>query len=185
MNNKDYDFRNETGTWQTGRTQPPKRYVGLVSILLVLVILLSGISTALSIMNIKLYRKLSDAQNSAPMTFSRSADAAPQPTEAADHEEIRELQIHLGISGTLIPPVYQRYYKLPSGIYVSRVTDNSDAQIKGMVAGDIITAIDGEPIGQDLPEGWFHELQTGDTVTLTVYRSGTLMEMSLAWAEAQ
>ena len=73
MNNKDYDFRNETGTWQTGRTQPPKRYVGLVSILLVLVILLSGISTALSIMNIKLYRKLSDAQNSAPMTFSRSA----------------------------------------------------------------------------------------------------------------
>ena len=90
MNNKDYDFRNETGTWQTGRTQPPKRYVGLVAFLLVLVILLSGISTALSIMNIKLYRKLSDVQSSAPMTFSRSADASPQPTEAAEHEEIRE-----------------------------------------------------------------------------------------------
>ena len=185
MNDKNYDFRNDTGTWQTGRTQPPKRYGGLIAFLIGLVILLSGISTALSIMNIKLYRKLSDVQSSAPMTFSRSADAALQPTEAADHEEIRELQIHLGISGTLIPPVYQRYYKLPSGIYVSRVADNSDAQINGMVAGDIITAIDGEPVGQDLPEGWFHELQTGDTVTLTVYRSGTLMEMSLAWAEAQ
>ena len=185
MTNKDYDFRNETGSWQTGRTQPPKRYVGLVAFLLVLVILLSGISTALSIMNINLYRKLSDVQSSAPMTFSRSADAALQPTEAADHEEIRELQIHLGISGTLIPPVYQRYYKLPSGIYVSRVADNSDAQINGMVAGDIITAIDGEPVGQDLPEGWFHDLQAGDTVMLTVYRSGTLMEMSLAWADAQ
>lgn len=72
-----------------------------------------------------------------------------------------------------------------SGIYVSRVADNSDAQIKGMVAGDIITAIAGEPVGQDLPEGWFHDLQTGDTVTLTVYRSGALMELSLAWIESQ
>ena len=185
MNNKDYDFRNETGTWQTGRTQPPKRYVGLIAFLLVLVILLSGISTALSIMNIKLYRKLSDVQSSAPMTFSRSVDASPQPTEAADHEEIRELQLHLGISGTLIPSVYQRYYKLPSGIYVSRVADNSDAQVKGLVAGDIITAIAGEAVGQDLPEGWFHDLQTGDMVDLTVYRSGTLMEMSLSWADVQ
>ena len=185
MNNKDYDFRNETGTWQTGRTQPPKRYVGLVAFLLVLVILLSGISTALSIMNIKLYRKLSDVQNSAPMTFSRSADASPQPTEAAEHEEIRELQLHLGISGTLIPSVYQRYYKLPSGIYVSRVADNSDAQIKGMVAGDIITAIAGDTVGQDLPDGWFQDLQPGDMVNLTVYRSGTLIEMSLAWTEAE
>ena len=43
----------------------------------------------------------------------------------------------------------------------------------------------GEPVGQDLPEGWFHDLQTGDMVDLTVYRSGTLMEMSLAWAEAE
>ena len=185
MNKKDYDFRNETGTWQTGRTQPPKRYVGLVAFLLVLVILLSGISTALSIMNIKLYKELSDVQSSAPMTFSRSAEAEPQPTEAADHEEIRELQLHLGISGTLIPPVYQRYYKLPSGIYVSRVADNSDAQVKGIVAGDIITAIAGEPVGQDLPEDWYHDLQAGDTVMLTVYRSGTLMEMSLFWAESQ
>ena len=81
--------------------------------------------------------------------------------------------------------MYQRYYKLPSGIYVSRVADNSDAQVKGLVAGDIITAIAGEAVGQDLPEGWFHDLQTGDMVDLTVYRSGTLMEMSLSWADVQ
>ena len=54
MNKKDYDFRNETGTWQTGRTQPPKRYGGLIACLLVLVILLSGISTALRIIYLKL-----------------------------------------------------------------------------------------------------------------------------------
>ena len=81
--------------------------------------------------------------------------------------------------------MYQRYYKLPSGIYVSRVADNSDAQIKGMVAGDIITAIAGDTVGQDLPDGWFQDLQPGDMVNLTVYRSGTLIEMSLAWTEAE
>ena len=36
MNGKNYDFRNETGTWQTGRTQPPKRYSGLIAFLIVL-----------------------------------------------------------------------------------------------------------------------------------------------------
>ena len=39
MKEKDFDFRNETGTWQTGRTQPPKRYSGLIAFLIVLVIL--------------------------------------------------------------------------------------------------------------------------------------------------
>lgn len=180
MNNKDYDFRNETGTWQTGRTQPPKRYGGLIAFLLVLVILLSGISTALSIMNIKLYRKLSET--SAPMVFSRSADE-PQATEAV-HEEVQVLQEHLGISGTLIPVVYQRYYKLPGGIYVSRVADKSEAQEKGLVAGDIITALNAAPVWEAetldlLAEG----LLPGDSVELTVYRAGTELTVALTWNE--
>ena len=58
MDAKDYDFHNDTGTWQTGRTQPPKQNSGLITLLLVLVILLCGISTALSIMNFKLYWQL-------------------------------------------------------------------------------------------------------------------------------
>lgn len=179
MNEKNYDFRNETGTWQTGRTDPPKRYGGLIAFLLVLVILLSGISTALSIMNIKLYRKLSDAQTSAPMAFSRSAEDT-LPTEAV-HEEVRELQEYLGITGTVIPTVYQRYYKLPSGIYVSRVADHSQAQEKGLVAGDIITAIDGQTIRTD--QDWSRTFKTGDTVALTLYRSGTTLDISLTWGE--
>ena len=184
MNNKDYDFRNETGTWQTGRTQPPKRYGGLIAFLLVLVILLSGISTALSIMNLKLYKKLSDVQNSAPVAFSRSSDAT-QPTEAV-HEEVRELQEYLGISGTLIPEVYQRYYKLPEGIYVTRVTDKSEAQEKGIVAGDIITRFRGNAISDDaLPHRWIRDLEAGDSVELTLYRSGTQIELTLVWNPSQ
>ena len=180
MNNKDYDFRNETGTWQTGRTQPPKRYGGLIALLLVLVILLSGISTALSIMNIKLQRKLSN-QTSSPMSFSRSADAV-QPTEAV-HEEVRELQIHLGISGTFIPPVYQRYYKLPGGIYVSRIAEKSEAQEKGLVVGDIITAINGWPVNEQLlSEFLTQEISPDEPVELTLYRSGSAISITLTWS---
>lgn len=182
MNEKDYDFRNETGTWQTGRTQPPKHYSGLIAFLLVLVILLSGISTALSIMNLKLYRKLTTVQNNAPVTFSRSSET-PQPTEAV-HEEVQALQAHLGITGTVIPAVYQRYYKLPGGIYVSRVADKSEAQEKGLIAGDIITALNGDPVREDMAlDLWAELLSPGDTVELTLYRSGSELSVTLTWNE--
>ena len=180
MNKKDYDFRNETGTWQTGRTQPPKRYGGLVAFLLVLVILLSGISTALSIMNLKLYWKLSSVETAPQVSFSRSSES---PLPAAEvHEEVRVLQEHLGISGTVIPEVYQRYYKLPGGIYVSRVADRSEAQEKGMVAGDIITKIDGTPVRDDLLlDLWAAGLREGDPVELTLYRTGSELALTLSW----
>ena len=182
MNEKNYDFRNDTGTWQTGRTQPPKRYRGLIAILLVLVILLSGISTALSIMNLKLYWKLNTVDNTPQVAFSRSVDT-PQPTEAV-HEEVQELQTHLGISGTVIPRVYQRYYKLPNGIYVSQVASGSEAQEKGMVAGDIIIGLNGKEFRDDLLlDKWAKSQQIGDTVDITLYRSGAVVEMTLTWSK--
>ena len=180
MKEKDFDFRNDTGTYQTGRTQPPKRYGGLVAFLIGLVILLSGISTALSIMNLKLYWKLNTVETTPQVAFSR-ADNEPQPTEAV-HEEVRELQEHLGISGTVIPDVYQRYYKLPHGIYVSQVAIGSEAQEKGIVAGDIITSLDGHKIRDGLLlDMWAASLNHGDTVELTLYRSGSEVTLSLIW----
>ena len=182
MNNKEYDFRNDTGTYQTGRTQPPKHYRGLVAFLIVLVILLSGISTALSIMNMKLYWKLNAQESTPQVAFSRSEDA-PQATEAV-HEEVRELQRHLGISGTIIPQVYQRYYHLPSGLYVTQVSTSSQAFTKGIVVGDIITQINDAVIEDALVLGVFAQtVAPGDTVTLTLYRNGSLQTIELIWGE--
>ena len=145
-------------------------------------ILLSGISTALSIMNLKLYWKLSAAEATPEVAFSRS-DEEPLPTEAV-HEEVRALQEHLGISGTVIPDVYQRYYKLPGGIYVSQVASPSEAKEKGVVAGDIITALDGKaiPDGQ-MPDIWAQDLEVGDPVELTIYRSGSELSLTLTWSD--
>lgn len=180
MNEKDFDFRNHTGTYQTGRTQPPKHYRGVLAFLIALVILLSGISTALSIMNLKLYWQLNTVEPAPRVSFSR-ADDVPEPTEAV-HEEVRELQEHLGLSGTVIPAVYQRYYRLPNGIYISKVAPRSEAQEKGLVAGDIITQLDSHPIRDGLQLGvWAEKKAIGDTVELTVFRAGSEFSVTLAW----
>lgn len=183
MNEKEFDYRNHTGTYQTGRIQPPKHYRGVLAFLIGLVILLSGIFTALSILNLKLYWKLNTVQPAPKVSFSRS-ESVPQPTEAV-HEEVRELQEHLGITGTVIPAVYQRYYQLPNGVYVSRVADHSEAQEKGLVAGDIITALDGCPIvdGGTL-DAWAEEKESGDSVDLTIFRSNSEFSVTLTWRDS-
>ena len=176
-----YDFRNDTGTWQTGRTEPPKHRGGLIALLLVLVILLCGISTALSIMNFKLYWQL-NTQQTPQVAFSRSEDPT-QPTEAS-HETDLTLQEPLGISGTIIPRVYQRYYHLPNGLYVTYVNSSSQAFTKGIVVGDIITQINDAVIEDALVLGVFAQtVSAGDMVKLTLYRNGSLQTIEMIWGE--
>ena len=182
MANKDYDFRNATGTWQTGRTEPPKARGVLIALLLVLVILLCGISTALSIMNFKLYWQLNVQEPTPQVAFSRSNDPT-QPTEIP-HETDLTLQAPLGISGTIIPQVYQRYYHLPNGLYVTQVNSNSQAFTNGIVVGDIITQINEAVIEDSLVLGVFAQtVAPGDAVTLTLYRNGAHHTIEMTWEE--
>ena len=55
-NNEPWD----QGLYETGRTRPPKRYGGLIAILLVLVIFLSGLVSVLGILNVRLFAQLTD-----------------------------------------------------------------------------------------------------------------------------
>ena len=48
----------DPGLYGTGRTQPPKRHGGLITLLLIVVIFLSGLVSALSLMNVKLFVQL-------------------------------------------------------------------------------------------------------------------------------
>lgn len=180
MEQKKPNFHNDPGTWQTGRTEPPKRHSALISILLVLVILLSGIATALSILNFKLYKELTMPKSPPSVSFSRGTDS---PQEVISHGE--DLQIpQLGIHGTTIPPVYQRYYKLPQGLYITKVISGSQAAGSGLVTGDIITAINAEPIADDHSvEDLLDDLDAGDALELTLYRSGSTFITPLIWED--
>ena len=72
----DYDPWNQ-GTYRTGSTRPPKSHGGLIALLLVLVILLSGITTILGVVNIRLFHQVNAAQPRETLPISFADDNAP------------------------------------------------------------------------------------------------------------
>ena len=82
---------NATDPWDqsiygTGRTKPPKSRGGVLAILLILVIFLSGITCVLSILNIRLSRQLDEQQPQQLLSFSMGDEvAATETPTVSDH----------------------------------------------------------------------------------------------------
>ena len=149
-------------TYRTGGTQPPKSHGGLVAFLLVVIIFLCGISTALGLMNIRLFRQLTAfaTEETGPITFSQSdgitRDAPDTP---------------LGFMGQAVPPFWQNYHDLPPGIYVTKVIAGSHAATQGVLPGDVLFAINGSPVtDMETLQQALSENAPGDTVTASFIR---------------
>lgn len=172
-----------SSTYQTGSTTPPKSHNGLIAVLLVLVIVLCGIVTVLSINNIRLFRALSGQAEKAsvPITFSgtrQSTAYSIAPATVQSNQDGASASVTLGIQGDSVPKVYQLYYRLPCGLYVQQVDPASSCGRTGLRRGDIITQVDG--IGITCPQDFRTVLanyDTGDTVTLTVYRDSRVFSV--------
>ena len=93
----------ESSEYGTGRTQPPKSRGGLVALLLILVIFLTGIVTVLGILNIQLFRQLraQDMGQEASISFSQLADETQPAMAAAQAEE--PLEDNFSMDLTLAP----------------------------------------------------------------------------------
>jgi S1-C subfamily serine protease len=109
----------------------------------------------------------------------------------------------LGIAGTTLVPTQIQAMKLPSDLRGVMVTDISDQGPSGQaglqgttqaintpfgplpINGDIITAINGTPVTQmdDLIAYLDENTQPGDKVTLSVWRSGASIELSVTLQE--
>ncbi len=77
-------------------------------------------------------------------------------------------------------------YNLPTGVYVYSVTEGSAADLAGLQQGDVVTAIEGTEISSmDELNEIKNEYSAGDTVTLSVYRSGEELELSVTLQEAE
>ena len=62
-----------------------------------------------------------------------------------------------------------------TGVVIEDVMTDSPAEAAGLQAGDIVTELDGGPLGPDPAEGLIREMrdvEPGETVTVTYYRDG-------------
>ena len=90
----------------------------------------------------------------------------------------------LGITGERLSVFYQRYYRLPAGLYVTAVAEGSSAADVGIVPGDILISIDGTNIRtqNELDTALYH-YAAGDQMDIVIYRSGYTMQATLTLAE--
>lgn len=166
----------EQDTYQTGSTQPPKSHGGLIAFLLGLVIFLSGISTALGLMNIRLFRQLNTQpqETNPPVAFAHAEDT--QISEA-NPEAVR---FSLGFAGQTVPEFWNLYQDIPRGVYIMMVEEGSDAHKKGVSAGDVLLCVDGTPVSD--AESLTAQLEifaSGELVEVTLCRSGQNLTLEL------
>ena len=68
---------------------------------------------------------------------------------------------------------------------MSQVAVGSQAQEMGVIAGDIITSLDGQEIRDSLLlDECVDNLEPGQTVDLTLYRSGSEVAITLIWGNS-
>jgi serine protease Do len=72
------------------------------------------------------------------------------------------------------------YYKLPTGVYVSRVYSNSDAYAKGVQPGDVICAVNNKDVSS-LSEltGIVNAYAVGETLKVKLYRNGSYITFEI------
>ena len=77
----------------------------------------------------------------------------------------------LGLTLGPIPDSAREKYDLPEGLYVSAVSKGSDCEAKGIQPGDVITAVNGNPVKTtaDVTKV-IAEMNVGDTMVLSVWR---------------
>lgn len=84
----------------------------------------------------------------------------------------------IGITVGAIPKTAKDAYSLPDGLYVTDVSEGSDAKTKGVQAGDVITAVNGTPVTTTAEISDIkNALEVGDTMILTIWRDGETLEI--------
>lgn len=111
------------------------------------------------------------------------SDAVPIINELMNREQLDvSEQGYLGIRGEDITEETSSFYKMPEGIYVGEVVEDSPAEKGGLVAGNIITAIDGKAVTTlDALQDVLTYTKAGTTISITVQelKDGTYEEKTV------
>lgn len=90
----------------------------------------------------------------------------------------------LGLTGESLSNFYQHYYRLPAGLYITDVDAGCDADSKGIQDGDILLSVGDNRVTtmEDLNAA-LQSHQVGDTVSVSIYRSGQQYRVELTLTE--
>lgn len=102
----------EQSFYETGRTRPPKSYGGLIALLLIALIFLGGIASAMSLLNISLFRQTADpdSNNDDSVLFTQQlAEQTTTATQGSSHPEASysDLSLQLNQSPTSVDNIPQ------------------------------------------------------------------------------
>lgn len=164
--------------YRTGPTQPQKNRRGLVAILLILIIFLSGLVCAMGLLNIRLTRLLNKtAPKSPPLSFSQGDGETPELTASGAPEDSFILA---GMTCQELTDLCQDLYDLPDGLYVSAVTEGSHAALSGIAPGDVLTHFAGTPISrlEDL-QSLLNDHPSGKQVDILASRNRQQLHITL------
>ena len=93
----------------------------------------------------------------------------------------------LGITGTNLSAQRAAYMNVPQGVYVYSVDERAHAASEGLLAGDIITAVNGDEITtMDEINAVKEEMKAGDKLNITVYRmsAGQFIDLTITLTDA-
>ena len=92
----------------------------------------------------------------------------------------------VGVACRRISPMAAAFYNMPQGLLVDQVASDSNAAAAGLQQNDIIAGIDGVAV-TSVSEACIlrNRHKAGESITLSIYRSGQLIELSFALNEQQ
>ena len=90
----------------------------------------------------------------------------------------------LGLKGQEISTFYQFYYRMPAGILITEVAEDSSAAHQGLRRGDILLTLDGVAVTNlDILQEITYASTVGQELQATIYREGREIPLTLIMGE--
>ena len=113
------------------------------------------------------------------------SDAAHIANQILEHGYVAD-KAYMGITCATVSASAADAYNMVVGAYVKTVEAGSAAEKAGLLADDIITALDGEEVaGSSELTAMLRQYRAGDTAELTVWRHGEEVLLSITFDEKQ
>ena len=87
----------------------------------------------------------------------------------------------IGITVGQIPTNIAEHYEMPEGLYISAVSEGSDAEKQGIIPGDVLTAVDGTPVTDvNQVNDIKNSKQVGEKMVFSIWRDGKELEIPVS-----